>query len=87
MYHARAQRDKEKRILTGGGSDADDALVSAVGRYWRAVKSFLDDALPMPPGQRQERDWTPDAGEDQSRRRKLRLRLHMLEKRGKGGYR
>lgn len=48
---------------------------------------MMDDALPMPPGQRAARDWIPIGSEEQSRRRKLRLRLHMLEKRGKGGYR
>lgn len=48
---------------------------------------FTDDALPVPPDQRAEREWTPESGDSQSRRRKLRLKLHMLEKRGKGGYR
>jgi hypothetical protein len=56
-------------------------------RFLRRLWSFLDDALPMSPGDRAERDWTPESGDVESARRKLRLKLHMLEKRGKGGYR
>jgi hypothetical protein len=59
--------------------------------WWLAARRwivrFIDDALPMPPEQRDEREWTSTPGDEQSARRKLRLRLHMLEKRGKGGYR
>ena len=51
---------------------------------WRRILALLDDALPMPPDQRAARD---DDGRDHSEYRKRRLRLHMLEKRGKGGFR
>jgi hypothetical protein len=44
----------------------------------------IEDGLPMSPAERDERD---DDGVDRSDARKLRLRIHMLEKRGKGGYR
>ena len=44
----------------------------------------LEDGLPMSPAERDERD---DDGTDRSDARKLRLKIHMLEKRGKGGYR
>ena len=50
---------------------------------WRRLIALLDDALPMPPDQRAARD----DGRDHSEYRKRRLRLHMLEKRGKGGFR
>jgi len=46
--------------------------------------SWLDDTLPSPPGDREARD---SEGRDQSAARQRRLKLHMLEKRGKGGYR
>ena len=51
---------------------------------WRRLLELLDDALPMSPQDRARRD---DDGRDQSAYRKRRLRLHLLEKRGKGGYR
>jgi len=56
-------------------------------RLYRWWSSIIDDALPMPPDEREERDWTPISSDEQSDRRKDRLKLHMLEKRGKGGYR
>jgi hypothetical protein len=58
-----------------------------IGALWTRAIAFVDDALPMPPDQRQERDWTPESPQSVSDRRRLRLRLHMLEKRGKGGPR
>jgi len=51
---------------------------------WRRLLELLDDALPMSPLDRARRD---DDGRDHSAYRKRRLRLHLLEKRGKGGYR
>jgi len=51
------------------------------------IGSWIDDALPMPADQREERDRTGESGEDMAARRKRRFRLRMLEKRGKGGYR
>ncbi len=59
-------------------------------RLLRHLWSILDDALPMSPDDRAERDSTRepgDSGEAESARRRQRLKLHMLEKRGKGGYR
>jgi hypothetical protein len=61
--------------------------VSILGRLWRAIGSVLDSALPVPPEQRDAQTWTPGSGEEHSERRRRRLKLHMLEKRGKGGYR
>ncbi len=56
-------------------------------RFLRRLWSLLDEALPMSPGDRAERDWTNETGDAESARRKQRLKLLMLEKRGKGGYR
>jgi hypothetical protein len=44
----------------------------------------MEDGLPM---SRAGRDERVDDGTDRSDARKLRLKIHMLEKRGKGGYR
>jgi hypothetical protein len=52
--------------------------------FWRRILDALDDALPMSP---QDRDRRDDDGRDHSAYRKRRLRLRLLEKRGKGGYR
>ena len=56
-------------------------------RIGKRLRTVADDLLPMSPGQREAREWTAESGEEQSARRKVRLRLHLLEKRGKGGYR
>ena len=56
-------------------------------RFLHGLLAILDDAAPMPPDQRAERDWTPDTSEAESARRRLRLRLHGFEKSGKGGFR
>ena len=53
----------------------------------RRLMDLIDDALPMPPSQRTERDWVPESSDEVARRRSLRLKLHLLSKRGKGGYR
>jgi len=52
--------------------------------FWRRILVVIDDALPMPPGERVERD---DDGTDRSQHVRLRLKLQMLSKRGKGGSR
>ena len=52
--------------------------------WWRRLFLRLDDWMPMSPDERQQRD---DDGTDKSEARKQRLKFHMLEKRGKGGYR
>jgi hypothetical protein len=62
-------------------------MVTWRARVWRWLRSALDDTLPMPAKQRDERDWTPMGDGEASQRRLQRLRLHMLEKRGKGGFR
>lgn len=54
---------------------------------WRRIVAFVDDALPMPTDQRQARDRGGEPGSAESEPRTLRLKLHMLGKRGKGGYR
>ena len=50
----------------------------------RRLLRVVEDALPMSPADRAERD---DDGTDRSEARKLRLKIHLLEKRGKGGHR
>jgi hypothetical protein len=75
-------------VLDADASEVDDGAVTAwLKAAWRRIGSLLDDALPMPSEQRDEREWTPISGDEQSDQRKRRLKLHMLEKRGKGGYR
>jgi hypothetical protein len=50
----------------------------------RLVMAVIHGILPMPAAQREEQD---DDGRDHSAYRQRRIRLHMLEKRGRGGYR
>jgi hypothetical protein len=56
-------------------------------RTWQWVVGAIDDSLPMPPDQRAKRDRSGESSDAESNRRTLRLRLHLLEKRGRGGYR
>jgi hypothetical protein len=58
-----------------------------IRRGLRWLLALVDDALPMPPDQRSRRDAVPLGSDEVSRRQRLRLKLHLLEKRGKGGYR
>lgn len=63
---------------------------TAMGLVRRAlawVVALVDDSLPMSPDERDQRDWTPLSSDDLAHRRQLRLKLHLLGKRGKGGYR
>ncbi|MCV0403896.1 MAG: hypothetical protein K5924_09300 [Chloroflexi bacterium] len=53
-------------------------------RLWRCLVAMLDDALPMSLRDRAARDAD---GLDHTKYRLRRFRLHMLEKRGKGGLR
>ena len=62
-------------------------LPAMVSRILRSLGTLLDDVLPMPPDQREQRSWTPLSGNEVARRRRQRLDLHLLEKRGKGGFR
>jgi hypothetical protein len=62
-------------------------VAALLRQAWKRVLGLLDDALPVPPDQQEERDWTGESSEQVASRRRLRLRLHLLEKRGKGGYR
>jgi hypothetical protein len=67
---------------------ADDRGVAGLLRTaWRRVIAFIDDALPMTPGEREERDSAGQDPEELSNRRQRRIRIRLLEKRGKGGYR
>jgi len=61
--------------------------VRLLGALWRALRSLVDSALPLPPDQRDEREWMPGSDREQSAARRRRLKLRLLEKRGKGGYR
>lgn len=54
------------------------------GTIWHRLLKVIDEALPMPPEQRRARD---DDGRDHSADRRRRLRIHLLEKRGRGGCR
>jgi hypothetical protein len=60
------------------------SVIGRVAKIGRRFWLFLDRILPGPPG---EADWTGESPETDSARRKLRIRLHMLAKGGKGGYR
>jgi hypothetical protein len=51
---------------------------------WRRFVRWLGDTLPGSPQDQEARD---SEGRDQSAARQRRLKLHMLEKRGKGGFR
>ena len=62
-------------------------MAGPLRRAFARIIEFIDDSAPMPPDQREERDWTPRSNEEVAQRRRLRLKLHLLEKRGKGGYR
>lgn len=50
------------------------------------LRRLIDEALPRSPEQPPD-DLPPLPSNEETRRRRLRLRLHLLEKRGKGGYR
>jgi hypothetical protein len=58
---------------------------------WRRLvtrlTALLDDALPMSPEEREQRDTAGLDANDVAARRRLRFQLGMLEKRGKGGPR
>lgn len=62
-------------------------MAGSLRTAWRRVIAFIDDALPMPPGERDERDSAGEDREELSSRRRRRIRIRLLEKRGKGGYR
>ena len=62
-------------------------LPAMVSRILRSLGTLLDDVLPMPPDQREQRSWTPLSGNEVARRGRQRLDLHLLEKRGKVGFR
>ena len=63
------------------------ALVAALlQQAWKRLLRIADDALPVPPDQQAERDWTGESQSQEAGRRRLRLRLHLLES-GRGGYR
>jgi hypothetical protein len=63
------------------------SILRVVAGIRARLGSLIDDALPMPVDQRAERDRTGDTGEAEAARRQRQLRMEMLEKRGKGGYR
>jgi hypothetical protein len=65
----------------------DGAVSKLLRTLWSRVAGFVDDSLPMPPDQREERDWTPESDDKVSERRRLQIRIRMFEKRGKGGFR
>jgi hypothetical protein len=56
-------------------------------RFLGRLGAFVDDSLPFPAEQREERDATGLSSTEESERRQRRFRIAMLEKRGKGGYR
>jgi hypothetical protein len=62
-------------------------MPSLVSRAWRRITAAADDVLPMPADDRPEREWTGESSQAESAGRLRRFKLHMLEKRGKGGYR
>ena len=68
-------------------SSQDEAVLKLLRSLWSRVIGVADDSFPMPPGEREERDWTPESSETTSERRRLRVKLMILEKKGKGGKR
>jgi hypothetical protein len=59
-------------------------VIARLKHVWKRLLGTLDDALPMPPDQRAERDWSGETFSQASDRRLLRIKLHGLEKRGRG---
>ncbi len=77
-----------RRMMLGTESGGYNLIASRlISRALRSMMAFVDDALPMPNDQREERDSVPTSGEEMSRRRRLRLKIRMLEKGGRGGFR
>jgi hypothetical protein len=58
-----------------------------VRSVWSRATGVIDDSLPMPPDEREERDWMPESSETVSERRRLRVKLMILGQREKGGRR
>lgn len=48
---------------------------------------MIDDALPLSPEDRRERDWSGETSDEEAERRQLLVRLKILAKEGTGGYR
>jgi hypothetical protein len=76
--------------LDGTSATGQDRSVAAPDRRRRLfpgrIVRWIDDLLPISPVERRHGDWVAD-GQADARRKQDRLKLHMLEKRGKGGYR
>jgi hypothetical protein len=51
---------------------------------WARITAWVDDALPMPPDQRAERDEAGIPPEELAERRRTRLEIRGYEKRGQG---
>jgi len=51
------------------------------------IGSWIDDALPMPADQRNDRDRSGKTSEEEAAGRRRRFRIRMREKRGQGGFR
>jgi len=49
--------------------------------------AFIDDSLPMPPDEREERDTADLPPDEVVNGRRARLKARFFEKEGKGGYR
>jgi len=63
------------------------AVAGWMKRAWRWILTAADDALPMPPDQRAARDWHGETSDAESLMRKRQLNLHLMGKRGRGGFR
>jgi hypothetical protein len=62
-------------------------VLHVIGPLLGRVARLVDDILPMPADQRAARDRVPLGDDEVSRRQRLRIKLHMLEKRTRGGFR
>ena len=65
----------------------DGGVLRMLRALWSRIVAFVDDSLPMPPDQREARDWTPETDEAISARRRLRMKLDKFERRGRGDFR
>jgi hypothetical protein len=68
-------------------SSQDGAVLRLLRAIWTRVIGVVDDSFPMPPDEREERDWTPESSEAVSQRRRLRVKFMTLQQRERGGKR
>lgn len=63
------------------------SLFRILAVLWARVGREVEDAVPMPPDEREERDWSGESSEEEAERRQAQIRLQVHEKDGHGGAR